>query len=140
MDIQLSDDPEAISWPELARVIELAPLSRRDPAKLEIAFRNSQVRCFAHDGPKLIGAGRAITDGVLRAAVFDLVVLPEYQKKGIGSRILRYILDRTGAETVMLFARPGIEPFYDRFGFRRMKTAMAIMPNPDLQRAKGLLE
>ena len=140
MDIRLSDDPAAISWPELARVIELAPLGRRDPGKLEIAFSNSRVRCFAHDGQKLIGAGRAISDGALRAAIFDLVVLPEYQGRGIGTRILKYLLDRTGAEIVMLFANPGKESFYDRFGFRKMKTAMAIMPNPDLQRAKGLIE
>lgn len=140
MDIRLSDDIAAISWPELARVIELAPLGKRDLGKLEIAFRNSEVRCFVYDGQKLVGAGRAISDGALRAAIYDLVVLPEYQGRGIGTKIMRYLLDRAEAEIVMLFANPGKEPFYDRFGFRKMKTAMAIFPNPNLQRSKGLIE
>lgn len=135
MEIRLSDDATAISWPELARVIELAPLGKRDIGKLEIAFRNSAVRCFAYDGERLIGAGRAISDGALRAAIYDLVVLPEYQGKGIGTMILRDLLDRAEAEMVMLFANPGKEPFYTRFGFRMMKTAMAIMPNPEVMRA-----
>lgn len=140
MDIRLSDDVDEISWPELAEVIERAPLGKRDLGKLETAFRNSEMRCFAFDGATLIGAGRGISDGALRAAIYDLVVLPEYQGKGIGSRIMDYLMERSRAEIVMLFANPGKEPFYERFGFRRMKTAMAIMDNVDARRKQGLLE
>jgi GNAT superfamily N-acetyltransferase len=140
MDIRFSDDIERISWPELARVIELAPLGKRDIGKLETAFRNSEVKCFAYDGDKLIGAGRAISDGALRAAIFDLVVLPNYQGKGVGTMIMNYLLARARAEIIMLFANPGKESFYDRFGFRRMKTAMAIMDDPETRRAMGLIE
>jgi GNAT superfamily N-acetyltransferase len=140
MDIRLSDDLALISWPELARVIELAPLGTRDLGKLEIAFRNSEVRCFAWHAETLVGAGRAISDGALRAAIYDLVVLPEYQGQGIGTRILKDILARVNAEITMLFANPGKETFYDRFGFRMMKTAMAIMDDPERRRIQGLIE
>jgi len=140
MDVRLSDDVDRISWAELARVIELAPLGQRDIKKLETAFRNSQMRCFAYHDGKLIGAGRGISDGALRAAIYDMVVLPEYQGKGVGTMIMNYLLERANAEIVMLFANPGKEPFYYRFGFRKMKTAMAIMDNPELRREKGLIE
>ena len=140
MDVRLSDDVDRISWEELARVIELAPLGQRDIKKLETAFRNSQMRCFAYHDGKLIGAGRGISDGALRAAIYDMVVLPEYQGKGVGTMIMNYLLERANAEIVMLFANPGKEPFYYRFGFRKMKTAMAIMDNPELRREKGLIE
>ena len=140
MDFRLSDDVDRISWEELARVIELAPLGQRDIKKLETAFRNSQMRCFAYHDGKLIGAGRGISDGALRAAIYDMVVLPEYQGKGVGTMIMNYLLERANAEIVMLFANPGKEPFYYRFGFRKMKTAMAIMDNPELRREKGLIE
>lgn len=140
MDIRLSQDVDPVSWPELATVIELAPLGRRDIDKLEMAFRNSEMRCFAYHEGRLIGAGRGISDGALRAAIYDLVVLPEYQGKGVGTMIMNYLLERANAEIVMLFANPGKEPFYGRFGFRRMKTAMAIMDNVEFRRSQGLIE
>ncbi len=140
MDIRLSDETESVSWVELATVIELAPLGRRDVAKLETAFRNSEMRCFAYHEGTLVGAGRGISDGALRAAIYDLVVLPAYQGHGIGTMILNYLLARANAEIIMLFANPGKEPFYDRFGFRRMKTAMAIMDQVEFRRQQGLIE
>ena len=140
MNIRLSGDVDRISWKELAQVIELAPLGKRDIGKLETAFRNSEVRCFAYHDGKLVGAGRAISDGALRAAIYDMVVLPEYQGRGIGTMIMNYLLERANAELIMLFANPGKEPFYDRFGFRKMKTAMAVMAHPELMRERGLIE
>lgn len=70
MDIRLSTEIDGISWEELARLFELAPLGKkRDPEKLEIAFRNSSLRVFAFHGETLVGAGRALSDGVWRALV-----------------------------------------------------------------------
>jgi len=140
MDIDLSDNVDTVSWQELADVIEAAPLGKRDHGKLETAFRNSEMRCFACHNGRLIGAGRGISDGALRAAIYDVVVLPEYQGKGIGTMIMNYLLERANAEIIMLFANPGKEPFYGRFGFRKMKTAMAIMKDPESRREQGLIE
>ena len=140
MDIQLSGDIGKVSWDELARVVELAPLGKKDPKKLELAFRNSLVRCFAYDGAQLIGAGRAISDGVWRAAIYDVVVLPEYQGKGIGTKIIRYLVQKVNVDVIMLFAAPGKEIFYNKLGFRKMKTAMALMSDPELRREKGFIE
>ena len=140
MDIQLSEDVEKISWQELADVIEAAPLGKRDLVKLETAFRNSEMRCFAYHDGKLVGAGRGISDGALRAAIYDMVVLPQYQGKGIGTMIMKYLLERANAEITMLFANPGKDPFYGRFGFRKMKTAMAIMDDTEFRLKQGLIE
>ena len=132
MKIHLSTDSADISWVELARIFELAPLGKnRDPEKLEMAFRNSQLKVFAFDGTKLVGAGRALSDGVWRAAIYDVAVLPEYQGKGIGSTIIRHLIDSANVEVIMLYAAPGKEEFYEQFGFRKMTTAMAITPSED---------
>jgi ribosomal protein S18 acetylase RimI-like enzyme len=140
MDIQFSNDIEKVSWEDLARVVELAPLGKKEPKKLELAFQNSLVRCFAYHAGRLIGAGRAVSDGVWRAAIYDVVVLPEYQGKGIGTQIMRRIVQETNVDVIMLFAAPGKEAFYSKLGFRKMKTAMAIMSNPELRREKGFIE
>lgn len=140
MNIHLSDDINGISWQELADVIEAAPLGKRDLVKLETAFRNSEVRCFAYHDGKLIGAGRGISDGALRAAIYDMVVLPAYQGKGIGTMILKNLIENANAEIIMLFANPGKEPFYAQCGFRKMKTAMALVDDVERRKEQGLIE
>ena len=141
MKITLSTDIDTISWKELVSVFELAPLGKkRDSGKLETAFRNSQLSVFVFDGMELVGAGRALSDGVWRAAIYDVALLPEYQGKGLGSQIIRHLIQAANVDLVMLFAAPGKEAFYEQFGFRKMKTAMAIMPNEDDARKRGLIE
>jgi ribosomal protein S18 acetylase RimI-like enzyme len=107
---------------------------------LELAFRNSLLKVFAFDGSKLVGAGRALSDGVWRAAIYDVAVLPEYQGKGIGSDIIQHLVQHANVDVVMLYAVPGSEAFYQRFGFDKMKTAMAIFPDQEQGRKRGLIE
>jgi ribosomal protein S18 acetylase RimI-like enzyme len=141
VEISLSTDIDHISWQDLARLFELAPLGKkRDPEKLETAFRNSLLRVFAFHGSKLVGAGRALSDGVWRAVIYDIAVLPEHQGKGIGSMIIRHLIDAAKVDVIMLYAVPGKSEFYRRFGFRKMMTAMAIMPNEEEARRRGLIE
>ena len=131
MNYELSDDIERISWEKLAWIFELAPLGARNPQRLETAFRNSRHFCFAWCNGELVGAGRAISDGVTHAVIFDIVVLPEHQRQGVGASIVRYIVDAARGEVpkVLLYAVPGKEPFYERLGFRRMTTAMGVFSN-----------
>ncbi|HQT27485.1 MAG TPA: GNAT family N-acetyltransferase [Burkholderiales bacterium] len=141
MDILFSNDEEEISWGELANLYELAPLGKkRAPEKLELAFRNSLLKVFVYDGKRLVGAGRALSDGVWRAAIYDVAVLPDYQGKGIGSQIIRHLVEHANVEVITLYAAPGKEAFYERFGFRKMKTAMAIMLDPEERKALGFIE
>jgi len=141
MEISLSTDIDGISWVELARLFELAPLGKkRDLEKIETAFQNSLLRVFAFHDTELVGAGRALSDGVWRAAIYDVAVLPEYQGKGIGSKIIRHLIQTANVDVVMLYSVPGKEAYYERFGFRKMKTAMAIFPSEDEARKRGLIE
>ncbi|MBI3714528.1 MAG: GNAT family N-acetyltransferase [Betaproteobacteria bacterium] len=141
MNVHLSTDIANISWVELARLFERAPLGKkRDPEKIEIAFRNSLLRVFAFHDTRLVGAGRALSDGVWRAAIYDVAVLPEYQGRGIGSAIIRHLIEAARVDVVMLYAAPGKERFYERVGFRKMKTAMAIMPSEEEARKRGFIE
>ncbi len=53
---------------------------------------------------------------------------------------MRYIVQEANVDVIMLYAAPGKEAFYSKLGFRKMKTAMAIMPDPELRRQKGFIE
>lgn len=141
MDIRFSNEADKVSWEELALLYERAPLGpKRTPARLQVAFANSLLKVFAFDGVRLVGAGRALSDGVWRAAIYDVAVLPEYQGKGIGGKITEWLIQNAGVDVITLYAAPGKESFYQRFGFRRMKTAMAIMPDPEDRKTRGFIE
>jgi predicted N-acetyltransferase YhbS len=68
-------------------------------------------------------------------------VLPNYQGQGLGNEIVaRLLCHARGHRKIILYAAPGKEGFYERFGFRPMKTAMAIFPDPAAAVARGYLE
>lgn len=74
----------------------------------------------AYRAEELVGVGRLVSDGVLYAVVFDLIVAPSLQGKGIGSALLERLLGRceeAGIRDVLLFAAAGTEAFYRRHGF-----------------------
>lgn len=74
----------------------------------------------AWEGDRLVGFGRLLSDGVLYAVVFDMIVAPERQGRGIGSEILRRLLarcDEAGIRDVLLFSARGKAGFYRRFDF-----------------------
>jgi aralkylamine N-acetyltransferase len=140
MDTTFSDDPTPVDWDRLSLIFKRAPLGDRDAAGLREVFQNSGVRCFAYHGSELIGAGRAITDRVRYAVIFDVVLLPEHQGRGIGKKIMSFLTERSKAANVLLHAVPGKEMFYQKLGFRMMKTAMARFENPEAQRRWGYIE
>lgn len=130
MTIELTFDTTGINWHLAAQIFERAPLGTRQPEKLKTAFTNSDVVCFAWDGSVLVGMGRALSDGVYQSVIYDLCMLPEYQSRGLGSRMMQAIMELANTENVTLWSVPGKEPFYEQLGFRHMLTSMGKFKNP----------
>jgi GNAT superfamily N-acetyltransferase len=87
---------------------------------LERANQHSWLHISAYDGDRLVGFGRVVTDFVMHAMVYDMIVLPEYQGKGIGTTILKELLTRCkeqGIKDVQLFCARGKRTFYEKNGF-----------------------
>lgn len=92
--------------------------------QVDKAIRNGLFNVSAiHDG-KVIGMGRLVGDGAMYWYLQEIIVLPEYQGKGIGKSIVNHLIEYikkmsisgTGVE-VGLTAVKGKEPFYEKFGF-----------------------
>ena len=138
----VTDKEQPIDWEEAACVIERAPLGkrRRNPEQLRRAFAASYAVVYAFDDDRLIGLTRALCDGEYQAAVYDVVLLPEYQGRGIGRELVQRCLDQLPVDNVILYAVRGREGFYKRCGFRKMLTAMAILNPLISDPASGYLE
>ncbi|MBA3469740.1 MAG: GNAT family N-acetyltransferase [Herpetosiphonaceae bacterium] len=125
MSIRYQRTLAGIDWAELAAVVARAGLGTPDPLHEQRAYANSALYVFAFDQTTLIGAARAISDGIYHAQLCDMVVLPEWQGQGIGRAMATQILDDLGGIKVLLTASFGKEGFYRKLGFRRHKTTLA---------------
>jgi ribosomal protein S18 acetylase RimI-like enzyme len=127
-----------LDWDELAALYRAAPLGDKKAAELRTAFENSRFHCLVRDDARLVGAGRVLSDGVDCAYLCDVAVMPSHQGTGVGKQIVdRLLRHSAGHRKIILYAVPGKEGFYRRFGFMRMRTAMAIFDDPARALARG---
>lgn len=72
----------------------------------------------AYDNKLLVGCLRILTDGYFFGTITELLVLPEYQKQGVGSKLLELAKENT--PTMLYFgAQPGVEAFYEKNGCQK---------------------
>jgi GNAT superfamily N-acetyltransferase len=126
----ITHDITDIDWWQLADIMARAPLFERKPFDLAHAFRNSYAVVFAHEDGVLVGAARALSDGIYYASIFDVVVAPAHQGCGVGRQMVQALLARLPVERVFLTSVFGKEGFYERFGFLRQTNAMGRYAEP----------
>jgi len=99
------------------------------PDKLVIAMKNSSSVFTAWDGEKLVGLINVLDDGIMTAYIHYLLVRPEYQRKGIGKKLLKTAAERyKDYLRIVLIAYDKEIKFYERCGFEtgKEKTPMFI--------------
>lgn len=88
------------------------------PQKLQEAMIKADAVISAWDGEKLVGLMNCLSDG-MTAYFHYLLVMPEYQGKGIGKEIMRRMLECCdGCITKVLIAYAEQVPFYELCGFK----------------------
>jgi ribosomal protein S18 acetylase RimI-like enzyme len=78
--------------------------------------------CISTDTNQLVGFGRVIGDGAMYFHIQDVIVHPEYQRRGIGKMIMKELLlftEQTGGKNtnIGLMCSKGREKFYSELGF-----------------------
>lgn len=132
---------ETLDWEELSALYHAAPLGNKQPDELKVAFGNSRFVCFAREDGRLVGVGRALADGIDCSYLCDVAVLPSHQGTGLGKEIVAKLVElSSGHKKIILYAVPGKEPFYKKFGFKRMRTAMAIFAHPSQAQENGYID
>lgn len=75
----------------------------------------------------LVGAARALSDGEREALIVGVAVLPEYQRRGIGTAMMRDLIERlNGCAIILTSSEDENTPFYRRLGFRTHKRTMVL--------------
>jgi len=131
---------DGVNWEELSALYRAAPLGEKNAEHLQKVFSNSMFKCFVYENARLVAAGRALADGADCSYICDIAVLPTYQGTGLGKQVVSHLVERSrGHKKIILYAVPGKEPFYKKFGFLRMRTAMAIFENQQKHLERGYL-
>ncbi|MGH7998304.1 MAG: GNAT family N-acetyltransferase [Brasilonema sp.] len=109
---------------ELEELCDSVGWSRRPLRKVKKAIEHSflvasmwQVR---GNKRRLIGFARATSDHAFNATIWDVVVHPDFQAKGLGKALMKYVLKKLRSEeisNVTLFADPHVVDFYRTLGF-----------------------
>ena len=95
------------------------------PQMLEQALSHSLATYLARDGEKIVGLVRLVGDGFSSVFVQDLIVLPSYQRQGIGSFMMKQALaDYKDAYQVQLASEQTEKTleFYRSLGFETLST------------------
>ena len=95
------------------------------PQMLERALSHSLVIYLALDGDAVVGLIRLVGDGFSSVFVQDLIVLPSYQRQGIGSSLMKEALkDYKDAYQVQLVTEETERTleFYRFMGFETLST------------------
>jgi GNAT superfamily N-acetyltransferase len=94
--------------------------SAEKPDRLLKALLGSHALVTAWDGKRLVALGNAISDGHLVVYYPHLLVMPEYQRAGVGAEVLRRLKSRyEGFHQQVIMAVHETSAFYERGGFRR---------------------
>ncbi len=94
--------------------------SANKPKELIAALKNSHSLIMAWDNDKLVGLGNAISDGHLVVYYPHLIVLPSYQRKGIGRLIMEKFQEKYKSFHQQILVADGeATHFYRRCGFSK---------------------
>lgn len=91
---------------------------------VEKSIENELFSVCVYDGQKIVGMGRIVGDGAIYFYIQDIIVIPSYQGKGLGVRIMNeietFLLENAYNNSFIgLMAADGVLEFYHKFGYEK---------------------
>jgi len=130
MEIELTYRNDIV--PEINQIVDIYNSSginrpTTDKARIEKMFSNSNLIITAWDKEKLVGISRSLTDFCYCCYLSDLVVRKEYQRSGIGKKLIGLTKDSIGKQTsLILLSAPTALDYYPRVGFQKIDNGFMI--------------
>lgn len=121
---------------DLRDLFAAAGLGRRAQDDRELTARmvkGSTATVAAWDGERLVGFARIISDEATNGYISTVAVAPRWQDRGLGSRLMRALMDGREDLKLTLDSRPGTARFYERLGYRAAPNVM-VRPRSSARR------
>ena len=101
----------AVGWSDGTETLEMIANGYNIP------WVNSTLVISAWDGDFLIGAVRVLSDTVFRSIIYDLMVLPEYQGKSVGTELVKRCIEHYPNSEWLVQTKKEISGYYKKIGF-----------------------
>lgn len=128
MDISYTDEKffTAAQLEELFKSVSW--LSGNYPERLLKALNNCETVFTAWSGDRLVGLINAIDDGELTAYVHYLCVNPEFQKSGIGKKLVEMVKEKYKdyLYIALVAENPPLVGYYEKCGFKKTENAFPM--------------
>nr|YP_009243952.1 GCN5-like N-acetyltransferase [Sporolithon durum]AMK96194.1 GCN5-like N-acetyltransferase [Sporolithon durum] len=123
LDIYLSKNKN-LNLHDLEKLCDAVGWVRRPLKKVKTAIENSFLTMYLfheHKNNKiLIAFARVTSDNAFNATIWDVVVHPDFQGKGLGKTLIQQVIQQLryhDISTITLFADPQVVNFYKNLGF-----------------------
>ncbi len=101
------------------------PVDQPDRISKMLKFANLTI--CARDNGKLVGIARALTDFSFCCYLSDLAVRKEYQRLGLGKKLIKKVQEAIGDQTMLLLlSAPEADSYYPHIGFEKVNNAWQI--------------
>lgn len=117
----------SIQTKEFCRLREVVGFQKLTAEQVETVLSNTQILVNAVNDGRSGGVVRVLTDFVTDTYITDVIVNLDFQGKGLGKQLVKKALEHLKEHSVeevklacSLYANPGKEPFYAKFGFQEL--------------------
>jgi GNAT superfamily N-acetyltransferase len=121
--IVISADKKKLNPAEVAALyIELGwgDAKRYSAARMARSIKNCGIVVFArNEGGELVGIARALSDFAIETKILDMIIAPEYQRQGIGLRIMRKIESLARGTAIYFETEPKNVGFAKKCGYAK---------------------
>jgi ribosomal protein S18 acetylase RimI-like enzyme len=98
-----------------------------DLGRIAKMYANSNLIITAWDGSKLVGISRSLTDYCFSCYLSDLAVKKEYQKNGIGEKLINLTKEKAGEQAMLLLlSAPAAMGYYLKVGLEKVDNGFVI--------------
>lgn len=114
---------------DVVRVFESSGITRptKDLPRITRMFAESNLVISAWSHGTLVGVCRALTDYSYCCYVSDLAVAKEFQRRGLGRRLVQEVRDAIGdGASLILVSNDNAVFYYPKLGFSRAESAYII--------------
>lgn len=118
--------PSGAEFTTLIKSVGWADYTNLD--SIENALKGSLFAVVIRYDNQIIGMGRLVGDGYRFVYIQDIVVLPQYQRNGVGSLIMDSLIDYINQNCpsktyIHLFTNKADSAFYSKYGFQGAETS-----------------
>ncbi len=132
--ITVRADLAGVDWDALSAALTADRFNNgRTPVELRRSFENSYATAIVGGGAAVIATARLLADGVCNAWLVDVWTASAQRRRGIGSAVVRRLLEKVPGHHVALFTEERTN-FYARLGFAEERTGMSLVVGSWLNR------